>query len=74
VLWLRLDSPMSNQAYFVLQYMFGGGEHKFHLNDEFGYMYLDKNLIVPENEDKINMIQQVLDIEVLPNDKYYGEN
>ena len=74
VLWLRPDSPMSNQAYFVLQYMFDGGEHKFHLNDEFGYMYLDKNLIVPENEDKINMIQQVLDIEVLPNDKYYGEN
>lgn len=74
VLWLKPESPKGNQAYFVLRFMFGAEEHIFHVNEQFGYMYLDRSLIVPENEDKINLIQQVLDLEVIPNDKYYGKD
>lgn len=74
VLWLQPGSPKANQAYFMLRFMFGADNHLYHVNEQFGYMYLDRSLFVPDNEDKINLIQQVLDIEVIPNDKYHGED
>ena len=74
VLWLDTSLPKTSQARFLLHYMFGRGCWFCSLNDEYGYMYVDRTLTGEQYLDRINIIEQLLNVLILPNDKYYGKD
>lgn len=74
VLWLNTSLPRVSQARFLLRYLFGQADCFFSLNDEYDYMYVDRSLTVDFNRDQIDLLQQLLSVMILPNDKYYGKD